>query len=130
MDEMLINQDKMKYKDPRLKTEFLGLSFKNPVMLASGTCGFGREFAEFFDLELLGGICTKCVTKYPIPGNEGIRVWETPSGLLNSIGLENPGIQAFIQNELGWLNSLDLVKVVNLGGHSFEDYSEGAAICY
>ena len=128
MDEMLINQDKMKYKDPRLETEFLGLNFKNPVLLASGTCGFGREFAEFFDLEQLGGICTKCVTKYPIPGNEGIRVWETPSGLLNSIGLENPGIQAFIQNELGWLNSLDLVKVVNLGGHSFEDYSEGAAM--
>ena len=118
----------MRYYNSRLSTDFLGLRFKNPVLLASGTCGFGRELAEIMDIEALGGICTKCLTLRPLSGNEGIRVWETPSGMLNSIGLENPGIGAFIREELDWLNSLDLVKVINLGGLAFEDYLEGAAM--
>ncbi|GHU50169.1 dihydroorotate dehydrogenase B (NAD(+)), catalytic subunit [Clostridia bacterium] len=111
-----------------MKTEFAGIAFKNPVVLASGTCGFGSEFSNILDLEKLGGICTKGLTLNPRGGNEGIRVWETASGMLNSVGLENPGVEAFIKNDLDWLNSLDLVKIVNLSGHSMEDYIRGAEL--
>lgn len=109
----------------RLKTNFAGIEFKNPVVLASGTCGFGREFAEIFDIEKLGGISSKGLTLNARDGNAGIRIWETPSGIMNSVGLENPGVKGFIANELDWLNSLDLVNIVNLGGHSIDDYLEG-----
>lgn len=112
--------------DPRVS--FAGVPFKNPVALASGTCGFGRELAELFELERLGGICSKGLTLHPRPGNDGLRVWETPSGMLNSVGLENPGVRAFIRDELDWVNGLDLVNIVNLGGHSIDDYLEGVEL--
>lgn len=108
-----------------LSINFAGLEMKNPVVLASGTCGFGRELSAYFDLNKLGGISSKGLTLNPRNGNSGIRIWETPSGLLNSIGLENPGVKGFINNELEWLNSLGLINIVNLGGHSLEDYLEG-----
>jgi dihydroorotate dehydrogenase (NAD+) catalytic subunit len=112
----------------RLKTEFAGVSFKNPVALASGTCGFGREYAEIFDVRRLGGICSKGLTLNPRPGNEGIRIWETESGIMNSVGLENPGVRAFIEKDLDWVNGLGVVNIVNLGGHSIEDYLEGVEL--
>lgn len=111
-----------------LSVKFAGVDFKNPVVLASGTCGFGREYAELFDLRKLGGIASKGLTLHPCPGNEGIRIWETPSGVMNSVGLENPGVEHFIERDLDWVNSLGVVNIVNLGGHSLEDYLRGAEL--
>lgn len=110
----------------RLHTEFAGIAFKNPVVLASGTCGFGRELAECFDIEKLGGLSSKGLIIHPHGGNDGIRIWETPSGIMNSVGLENPGIEAFIEQDLDWINEKDVVNIVNMGGHSKEDYFRGA----
>ena len=84
----------------RLAVSFAGVAMKNPVVLASGTCGFGRELGGYFDISRLGGIASKGLTLNPRSGNEGIRVWETPSGLMNSIGLENPGVRGFLEDEL------------------------------
>lgn len=107
---------------------FAGVAMKNPVVLASGTCGFGRELGGYFDISRLGGIASKGLTLNPRGGNEGIRVWETPSGLMNSIGLENPGVRGFIEDELDWINGHDVANIVNLGGHSIEDYIEGISL--
>ena len=112
----------------RLETVFAGVAFKNPVALASGTCGFGREFNEYFDSHKLGGLCSKGLTLHPCLGNDGIRVWETASGVMNSVGMENPGIQHFIDCDLERMNALDLVNIVNMGGHSEEDYLEGVEL--
>ena len=109
----------------RLKTTFAGVEFKNPVVLASGTCGFGRELNEYFDIERLGGLCSKGLLEHPHGGNDGIRICETPSGIMNSVGLENPGVDAFIEKDLDWINQKNLVNIVNLGGHSIEDYLKG-----
>lgn len=109
----------------RLKTNFAGIEFKNPVVLASGTCGFGRELNGYFDIEKLGGLSSKGLTLHPHGGNDGIRIWETPSGIMNSVGLENPGVDAYIEDEFAWVKDKDLVNIVNLGGHSIEDYVGG-----
>ena len=109
----------------RLKTTFAGVEFKNPVVLASGTCGFGRELNEYFDIERLGGLCSKGLLDHPHGGNEGIRIWETASGIMNSVGLENPGVDVFIENDLDWINGKNLVNIVNLGGHSLDGYLKG-----
>ncbi|MCH4208073.1 MAG: dihydroorotate dehydrogenase [Solobacterium sp.] len=111
-----------------LETEFCGRTFKNPVLLASGTCGFGHEMNEYFDIQKLGGICSKGLTLNARDGNEGIRIWETPSGVMNSIGLENPGVQHYIDTDLPWIQSLDLVNLVNVGGHSIEDYLQAVTL--
>lgn len=108
----------------KLAVDFAGVAFKNPVVMASGTFGFGREYNELFPIEKLGGISSKGLTLHARSGNEGIRIWETPSGIMNSVGLENPGVEGFIQKDLDWVNSLDLVNLVNVGGHSIEDYIE------
>ena len=107
---------------------FAGVAMKNPVVLASGTCGFGRELGGYFDISRLGGIASKGLTLNPRSGNEGVRVWETPSGLMNSIGLENPGVRGFLEDELDWINGHDVANIVNLGGHSIEDYIEGVSL--
>lgn len=112
----------------RPAVNFAGVVMKNPVVLASGTCGFGRELGGYFDISRLGGIASKGLTSAPRSGNEGIRVWETPSGLMNSIGLENPGVRGFIEDELDWINGHDVANIVNLGGHSIEDYIEGISL--
>lgn len=112
----------------RLETVFAGVKFKNPVALASGTCGFGKEFNEYFDIQKLGGLCSKGLTLHARGGNDGIRIWETPSGIMNSVGLENPGVQHFIDCDLARMNKLDLVNIVNLGGHSMEDYLEAVKL--
>ena len=106
----------------RLKTDFAGIPFKNPVVTASGTFNMGREYAEFYDLSLLGGLCTKGLTLEPRPGNTGIRIWETPAGMMNSIGLENPGVDAFIKDEWPRLSQIDTVTIVNVGGKDEESY--------
>lgn len=108
------------------KVEICGVNFKNPVIAASGTFGFGREFEEYFSIEKLGGICTKGLTLNKRDGNRGIRIYETPSGLMNSIGLQNPGIDAFIKDELPFMEKQDTVILANLGGSTLKDYLEGA----
>lgn len=108
-----------------LSVDFAGVKMQNPVVLASGTCGFGRELANIFDIKKLGGISSKGLTLRPRAGNDGIRIWETPSGILNSVGLENPGVEGFIEKELPWINSIGITNIVNLGGHSVEDYLAG-----
>ena len=113
---------------PELSVTIAGLRLQNPVIAASGTFGYGREYAEIIDVSRLGGICTKGLTLNPRPGNTGIRIWETPSGLLNSIGLENPGIPAFIDNELPHLRSLGPAVIANLSGSTVEEYAGGAAL--
>lgn len=112
----------------RLETVFAGVKFKNPVVLASGTCGFGREIREYFALDRLGGLCSKGLTLEPREGNQGLRIWETPSGIINSVGLENPGVRHFIAEENPRMNALDLVNIVNLGGHSMEEYLEAVEL--
>ena len=79
------------------------VNLKNPVMLASGTCGFGRELAEYVDFSQVGGICSKGLTVLPREGNPGCRVAETPSGMLNSVGLQNPGLDVFLDRELPFM---------------------------
>ncbi|MCL2269814.1 MAG: dihydroorotate dehydrogenase [Treponema sp.] len=113
---------------PDLSVTIAGIHFQNPIIAASGTFGYGREYADIIDVSRLGGICTKGLTLNPRPGNTGIRIWETPSGLLNSIGLENPGIPAFIENELPHLRSLGPVVIANLSGSDIDEYTEGAAL--
>jgi len=105
-----------------------GVNFRNPVIAASGTFGNGSEYEHLFDISLLGGICTKGLTMVPRPGNIGTRVWETPSGLLNSIGLENVGIPNFIENELPFMRNLGPVIIANLSGAESDEYIEGAAL--
>lgn len=108
--------------DNHLKTEFCGIRFKNPVIPASGTFGFGQEYNNFYSLERLGGLCTKGLTLESRSGNHGVRLWETSAGLINSIGLENPGIDGFIKNEWPKLKNLDLVTIVNVGGKDEDSY--------
>lgn len=107
-----------------LRVKVADIEFKNPLIAASGTFAFGKEYEEYYDIAKLGGVSTKGLTLNPKDGNEGIRLYETPSGLMNSIGLENPGIKAFIDNELDFLLSKDLVTLVNIGGNNIEDYLE------
>lgn len=111
-----------------LRVKIAGIEFKNPLIAASGTFGFGKEYEEYYDISKLGGISTKGLTLNPKDGNEGIRLFETPSGLMNSIGLENPGIQAFIDKELDFLLSKDLITLVNIGGNNIEDYLEAVRL--
>jgi dihydroorotate dehydrogenase (NAD+) catalytic subunit len=96
--------------------------------MASGTFGFGREYSEFYDLSKLGGISSKGLTLTPREGNNGRRVYETPMGMLNSIGLQNPGIHAFIENELPFMLGLETTVIANLGGNEPEDYIESVEL--
>ena len=81
-----------------LSVEVAGVPFKNPLIAASGTFGFGEEYNELYDVGCLGGISSKGLTLHPKDGNDGIRVWETASGMMNSVGLQNPGVEAFIES--------------------------------
>ena len=111
-----------------LNVKFKNLNFKNPVIMASGTFGFGKEYGEIYDIEKLGGISSKGLTLNQKDGNTGMRVFETPSGMMNSVGLENPGVQGFIDKELPFFSDLDLVRIVNLGGGTLDDYIKGAEL--
>ena len=108
-----------------LKTVLNGVTLKNPVIAASGTFGFGQEYDQFFDISRLGGISSKGLTLEERFGNEGERVYETPSGLINSIGLQNPGVDAFIREDLPFLRQKDTAVIANLGGSTIESYLEG-----
>lgn len=102
-----------------------GVDFKNPVLAASGTFGFGKEYNRFFDVSKLGGICSKGLTLNKKSGNDGERVFETASGMLNSVGLQNPGVKHFLEFELPEMKKFNTVVVANLGGGTLEDYVEG-----
>src|SRR6056297_4244846 len=108
-----------------LKIDFLGKEFKNPVLSASGTFGFGEEYEDIFDISRLGGICSKGLTLNPKEGNEGIRIWETPMGLMNSIGLQNPGVESFISREINIMKKYNTNIIVNVGGNTEEEYLKG-----
>lgn len=111
-----------------LRVNLCGFELKNPIIMASGTFGFGKEYGEIYDISLLGGISSKGLTLIAKPGNEGMRVHETPSGMMNSVGLENPGVQGFIDRELDDFSKLDTCRIVNLGGGCEDDYVEGARL--
>lgn len=111
-----------------LETRLLGITLKNPVIAASGTFGFGHDYAQLFDVSRLGGISGKGLTLHGSAGNAGIRVLETPAGMLNSIGLENPGVEQFVKQEAPYMRSLGCAVIANLGGHSTEDYLTGAQL--
>lgn len=113
-----------------LSCNIAGIHFKNPIVMASGTFGFGQEYGQLYDINELGGISGKGLTLNPKAGNEGIRVYETPSGMLNSVGLENPGVERFLQEECPVWEKLDLVRIANLGGNTIEDYVEGARLIH
>ena len=100
-----------------------GVTFKNPVITASGTFGFGKEYAEFYPLSALGGICTKGLTIEERQGNPSPRVAETPSGMLNSVGLQNPGVDYYLRHYDKWLAGQGTVVIANIAGHKLEDYS-------
>jgi dihydroorotate dehydrogenase (NAD+) catalytic subunit len=108
-----------------LNVNICGVDFKNPVLAASGTFGFGREFSNFYDVSMVGGICSKGLTLNKKDGNAGIRIWETRSGILNSVGLQNPGVRNFIEDELPFMETLNTVLIANLGGADTEEYIEG-----
>ena len=106
------------------KINLAGIEMKNPVTVASGTFGYGREFSQFFDLSKLGAIITKGTSLKPKSGNKPPRVCETASGMLNSIGLQNPGVEYFAQNDLPFLRKYDTKVIVNACGSSVEEYVE------
>ena len=106
------------------KINFAGIEMKNPVTVASGTFGYGREFSGFFDLSKLGGIITKGTSLKPRSGNKPPRVCETASGMLNSIGLQNPGVEYFAESDLPFLRKFDTAIIVNACGSSIEEYVE------
>lgn len=111
-----------------MKVILCGHEMKNPVIAASGTYGFGREYEAFYDPSILGGISSKGLTLHAQAGNPGQRLHETPQGLMNSIGLQNPGVRGFIRDELSRMLAIDTLTLVNLGGHSIADYAEGARL--
>ncbi len=106
------------------KVTIAGVEFKNPVMTASGTFGSGMEYGEFVDLNRLGAVVTKGVANVPWPGNPTPRVAETYGGMLNAIGLQNPGIDVFMERDIPFLKQYDTKIIVNVCGKSVEDYCE------
>ena len=105
-----------------MSVNLAGVFMKNPVVVASGTFGFGREYGQFYDLSELGGICCKGLTLHPRTGNPPPRIAETPMGMLNSVGLQNPGVDAFITEELPELRKYDLAVIANISGNTPEEY--------
>ena len=108
-----------------LEVNICGIDFKNPVIAASGTFGFGKEYGQIYDIKRLGGISTKGLTLNKKEGNDGVRVFETRAGMLNSVGLQNPGVDGFIENELPDMLKMNTNIIANLGGGTIEDYLEG-----
>lgn len=111
-----------------LSVEIAGIKFKNPVIAASGTFGFGEEFAGLIDLNQLGGIVCKTITKEPREGNPPPRIAETASGMLNSIGLQNPGYEVFVKEKLPFLRKYNANIIVSIAGKTVEEYGELAGI--
>ncbi|MCI0329773.1 MAG: dihydroorotate dehydrogenase [candidate division Zixibacteria bacterium] len=109
---------------PDLKINFAGLEFANPVLVASGTFNYGEEMAKFYPLSKLGGIVTKSITKKPRPGHPFPRTYETKGGMLNAIGLANPGIEKFLSKKMPFLRTLGTRLVVNIAGSTVEEFVE------
>lgn len=115
--------DTVKNTHQRLVTNLCGIHMSSPLLSASGTYGYGREFSRFYELNLLGAVVVKGITLAPRAGNPGRRLVETPAGLINSIGLENPGVEGFIQQELPFLREQGVPVVVNISGNTPEEYA-------
>lgn len=109
-----------------LRVKIAGVELKNPVITASGTFGFGREYNALYPISRLGGISCKGTTLHERLGNPPPRIAETPSGILNSVGLQNPGVDAFIRDDLPWLKEQGTVVIANLAGSVIADYCEAA----
>ncbi len=109
-----------------LSVKIAGVEFNNPLIAASGTFGFGREYGEFYPLENLGGISCKGITLKRRDGNPPPRIAETPSGILNAVGLQNPGVDVFINEDLPWLKQQNTVVIANIAGNTPEEYCEMA----
>ena len=105
-----------------MSVDLAGVKLKNPVVVASGTFGFGREYNQFYDLGELGGICAKGLTLHRREGNPAPRIAETPMGILNSVGLQNPGVDAFLAEELPFLRQFDTKVIANISGNTPEEY--------
>lgn len=113
---------------PSLAVEIAGIKLKNPVMPASGCFGFGEEYAKYIDLNTLGAVVVKSVTKEETVGNPAPRVCETPAGMINAIGWQNPGAKVFIEQKMPFLRQFDTPVIVNLAGKTVADYAELAAV--
>lgn len=107
-----------------MRVNIAGVAFKNPVITASGTFGFGQEYARLYDISKLGGISCKGTTLHARPGNPAPRIAETPSGILNSVGLQNPGVDAFLAEDLPALAKQDITVIANIAGSTTEEYVE------
>ena len=107
-----------------LSVKVAGVTFNNPLIAASGTFGFGREYGEFYPLSVLGGISCKGITLKKRDGNPPPRIAETPSGILNAVGLQNPGVDAFISDDLPWLRQQNTVVIANIAGNTVEEYCQ------
>lgn len=110
--------------DPRLEIEFCGIKLRNPVLAASGTFGYGIEFASLLNLNDLGGIITKGLSREPIAGNPAPRLWNAEKGMINSVGLQNVGVTAFIRDKLPKLKHFSVPVFANVFGYRDEDYLE------
>ena len=117
-------EDNHRNGKPDMSVNIAGVAFKNPVMTASGTFGSGMEYSDFVDLNRLGAVVTKGVSNVPWPGNPTPRVTEVYGGMLNAIGLQNPGMDVFIHRDLAFLQQYDTRVIVNVCGHSEEEYLE------
>ena len=109
-----------------LSVKVAGVEFSNPLIAASGTFGFGMEYGEFYPLSVLGGISCKGITLKRRDGNPPPRIAETPSGMLNAVGLQNPGVDVFIREDLPWLKKQNTVIIANIAGNTIEEYCEMA----
>ena len=105
-----------------LKVTVAGVEFENPLIAASGTFGFGKEYSEFYPLSALGGVSCKGITIKERPGNPPPRVTEAPGGMLNAVGLQNPGVDHFIEYDLLWLSRQGTKIIANVAGNAPEDY--------
>ncbi len=111
-----------------LKIDYCGIEFKNPIVTASGTFGFGEEYGEYTDLSEYGGFGAKGLTRHSRAGNKAPRIAETPSGILNSVGLQNPGVEFFASDIMPGLAKLDTHVIANMSGNTIEEYCEMAEI--
>lgn len=118
----------MSSSENMLAIDIAGIKMKNPIMTGSGTFGFGEEYSDFVDLNEVGAIVVKGTTLLPRSGNVGVRIAETPSGMLNCIGLENPGVEHFLSDILPRLKKYDVPIIVNISGSTVEEYGELAKI--
>lgn len=118
----------MKYMSERLQTEICGVKFKNPVIAASGTFGYGIEFSKFTDINMIGGVSVKGISLNPVNGNPMPRITETRAGMLNAIGLQNVGIEKFLTDKLPYLRKYNTNVIVNFWGRTSEEYVETAKL--